>query len=205
MNPMLIHRLRTAASRAARADVTCCSRTVPRAVELDPEQSSAVPAAVAAWCEEMDARGERLGGHVLAPLTEARTIRRRGGEPAVRDEQVSEQAIQIAGFNILDCADLDEALEVAAKNPAADVGVLELRPIVPWRQTWCCRRGGREDDSVADEGQRDHAACRLARAIRRSSTSSCSRSSRPPTADGNVIVEFDVHLFFARARAPGGR
>ena len=39
-------------------------------VELDPEQRSAVPAAVAAWCNEMDARALRLEGHVPGPLTE---------------------------------------------------------------------------------------------------------------------------------------
>ena len=39
-------------------------------VQLDPEQRASVPAAVAAWCEEMDARGVRLEGHVLGPLSE---------------------------------------------------------------------------------------------------------------------------------------
>ena len=98
-------------------------------VQLDPEQRAAVPAAVAAWCEEMDARGVRLDGHVLGPLTEARTIRNRGGELTVGDGPVAEQNVQIAGFNILECADLDEALEVASKNPGANFGILELRPI----------------------------------------------------------------------------
>ena len=100
-------------------------------VQLEPEQRAVVPAAVAAWCEEMDARGVRLQGHVLGPLSEARTIRIRAGETMVGDGPVSEQAVQIAGFNILECADLDEALEVASKNPGASFGILELRPIEP--------------------------------------------------------------------------
>ncbi|HEX4035154.1 MAG TPA: YciI family protein [Solirubrobacteraceae bacterium] len=100
-------------------------------VPLDPEQRATVPAAVAAWCEEMDARGVRLQGDVLGPLSQTRTIQIRGGEMAVGDGPVSEHALQIAGFNILECADLDEALEVAAKNPGASFGVLELRPIEP--------------------------------------------------------------------------
>jgi hypothetical protein len=100
-------------------------------VELDPEQKATVPAAVAAWCDEMDGRGVRLEGHVLGPLAESRTIRSRGGETVVDDGPVSEQSLQIAGFNILDCADLDEALEVASKNPGANFGILELRPIEP--------------------------------------------------------------------------
>jgi hypothetical protein len=100
-------------------------------VQLDAEQRAAVPAAVAAWCEEMDARGVRLQGHVLGPLSEARTIQIRAGEMMVGDGPVSEQTVQIAGFNILECADLDEALEVASKNPGASFGILELRPIEP--------------------------------------------------------------------------
>jgi hypothetical protein len=79
----------------------------------------------------MDARGVRLQGHVLGPLSEARTIQLRAGEVIVDDGPVSEQSLQIAGFNILECADLDEALEVASKNPGASFGILELRPIEP--------------------------------------------------------------------------
>ena len=98
-------------------------------VQLDAEERAAVPAAVAAWCDEMDARGVRLEGHVLGPLTKTRTLQIRAGEVTVGDGPVSEQTLQIAGFNILECVDLDEALEVASKNPGASFGVLELRPI----------------------------------------------------------------------------
>jgi hypothetical protein len=77
----------------------------------------------------MDARGVRLAGHVLAPVTEARTIRVHGDETMIDDGPVTEPSLEIAGFNILECADLDEALEVASKNPGASFGTLELRPI----------------------------------------------------------------------------
>jgi len=98
-------------------------------VQLTPEQRATVPAAVGAWCDEMDSRGVRVGGHVLAPLSATRTIRIREGDLSVDDEPVSEPTLQIAGFNILECADVDEAIEVASKNPGASFGVLELRPI----------------------------------------------------------------------------
>jgi hypothetical protein len=100
-------------------------------VQLDPEQRATIPAAVAAWCDEMDARGVRLDGHVLGPLAETRTIQVRAGETIVGAGPVSEQPPQIAGFNLLECVDLDEAIEVASKNPGASFGVLELRPIEP--------------------------------------------------------------------------
>ncbi|HEX4519431.1 MAG TPA: YciI family protein [Gaiellaceae bacterium] len=100
-------------------------------VQLDPQERAAIPAAVGVWCEEMDERGVRLEGHVLGPLEETRTIRIRHGERRIDEAPVSVQAVQIAGFNILECADLDEALEVASKNPGARFGILELRPIEP--------------------------------------------------------------------------
>ena len=98
-------------------------------VQLDPAQRAKVPSAVAAWCDEMDGRGVRLAGHVLGPIPESRTIRIRDGETKVEDGPPTDQALHIAGFNILECADLDEALEVAAKNPGASFGTLELRAI----------------------------------------------------------------------------
>ena len=97
-------------------------------VQLDPEQRAAIPAAVESWCDEMDARGVRLQGDVLAPIGDARTIQVRDGEVRLTDGPVMEAAVQVAGFNILECADLEEALEVASKNPGAAFGVLELRP-----------------------------------------------------------------------------
>jgi hypothetical protein len=98
-------------------------------VQLTPEQRATVPAAVGAWCDEMDSRGVRLTSHVLAPLSESRTIRVRGGDVSVNDSPLTEQTLQIAGFNILECADVNEAIEVASKNPGASFGILELRPI----------------------------------------------------------------------------
>ncbi|HWG81682.1 MAG TPA: YciI family protein [Gaiellales bacterium] len=99
-------------------------------VQLNPEQRATVPAAVAAWCDEMDARGVRVAGHVLSPVSDARTICVREGELSVDGGPANEQTLHIAGFNILECGDVDEAVEVASKNPGASFGILELRPIV---------------------------------------------------------------------------
>lgn len=65
----------------------------------------------------------------LGRSSDTKTIRVREGELQVADEAVGEQALRIAGFNILECADLKEAIEAASKNPGASFGVLELRPI----------------------------------------------------------------------------
>jgi hypothetical protein len=100
-------------------------------VQIDPQERATIPPAVAAWCDEMEGRGVRLGGHVLASPDESRTIRRRRGEVTVEEGPIAEPGPHIAGFNILECTDLDEAIEVASKNPGASFGILELRPIEP--------------------------------------------------------------------------
>jgi hypothetical protein len=76
----------------------------------------------------MDDRGVRLQGHVLGSVGDAKTVRIRDGELLASDGPAVEAAVQIASFSILECADLEEALEVASKNPGASFGILELRP-----------------------------------------------------------------------------
>jgi hypothetical protein len=99
-----------------------------RTVQLTAEQRSAIPEAVGAWVSEMDARGVREQGHVLQPVGEAATVRVRDGETMIGKGPLLDADPQISGFNILDCADLDEALDVASKHPVATFGVLEVRP-----------------------------------------------------------------------------
>jgi hypothetical protein len=97
-------------------------------VELDADQRASIPAAVESWCTEMDDRGVRLQGHVLGSVGDTKTVRIRDGELLTSDGPAVETPVQIAGFSILECADLEEALEVASKNPGASFGILELRP-----------------------------------------------------------------------------
>jgi hypothetical protein len=97
-------------------------------IELTPEQRTTIGPEVEAWVQEMDARGVRLQGHELAGVQDATTIRVRGGEVVIADGPFAETKELIAGFDLLECADLDEAMEVAAKHPVARLGALELRP-----------------------------------------------------------------------------
>ena len=80
------------------------------------------------WVAENDARGRRLQGDVLAPTTAATTVRVRGGELLVSDGPFAETKEVIVGYDILECADLDEAIEVARTHPMARGGRMELRP-----------------------------------------------------------------------------
>lgn len=79
------------------------------------------------WVSEMDGRGVRLEGRALSP-DEATTVRVRNGELLVSDGPFAETKELMVGYDMLDCADLDEAIEVASKHPLAWRGAMELRP-----------------------------------------------------------------------------
>ena len=85
------------------------------------------------WMKEMDDRGVRVVGSRLASTADATSVRVRAGEVLITDGPFAETKEQIGGFDILECADLDEALEIVSKHPVATLGVLELRP---FREEW---------------------------------------------------------------------
>ncbi|MDQ1539506.1 MAG: hypothetical protein QOH29_232 [Actinomycetota bacterium] len=80
------------------------------------------------WLDEMTARKVRLDGDRLRPSTEATTVRVRGGDVLVTDGPYVETKEQMAGYDIIDAADLDEAIEIASKHPVARFGMIEVRP-----------------------------------------------------------------------------
>jgi len=98
------------------------------ATELRPEEAGQIDRAADAWIEEMTRRGIRLAGQRLRPVSDATTVQVRGGEVLIADGPFAETKEQIAGYDIIDCADLDEAIEVASRHPVATFGKLEVRP-----------------------------------------------------------------------------
>jgi hypothetical protein len=97
---------------------------------LSLEDRSGVMAAHMAFASEMRSRGIMKGGDELHPAAIATTIKVRGGETLKCDGPYAETKEQLGGYYILDCADLDEAIECAAKIPTAKAGSVEIRPIV---------------------------------------------------------------------------
>ncbi|WP_030324531.1 YciI family protein [Streptomyces sp. NRRL B-3229] len=85
-------------------------------------------APVEPWVDELGDRGVRLHGHRLAEPADAVTVRVRGGEVLRTDGPFAETKEYVAGFDILECDSLEEALEAAAKHPVATVGAMEVRP-----------------------------------------------------------------------------
>jgi hypothetical protein len=81
------------------------------------------------------AAGDRIrGGAALFPTATATTVRvtgGRGGEVVTSDGPYAETKEVLGGFYLLECADLDEALALAAQIPAAWDGAVEVRPVIP--------------------------------------------------------------------------
>jgi hypothetical protein len=92
------------------------------------------PEPVDPWVAEMDGRVIRRYGSELAPPGDARTVRVRDSRTIVTDGPFAETKEQIAGFDVLECADLDEAIEVASRHPMARLGLLEIRPFWPFEE-----------------------------------------------------------------------
>ncbi len=74
----------------------------------------------AEWMKTMAERGVLQGGERLRPTTDATTVRVRNGEVLTTDGPFAETKEQLAGYFLVECKDLDEAIEVAAKIPGAD-------------------------------------------------------------------------------------
>ena len=79
--------------------------------------------------------GEKiLGGNALQPTPTATTVRVRGGDRLVTDGPFAETKEQLGGYYLLECKDLDEAIEWAAKIPGARNGSIEVRPIMQFHE-----------------------------------------------------------------------
>jgi hypothetical protein len=96
---------------------------------LSPAEAETRMAAYGAWMEDAGRRGVLQGGERLRPTADATTVRVREGETLSTDGPFAETKEQIGGYYLVDCRDLDEAIELAAGLPAAQTGSIEVRPI----------------------------------------------------------------------------
>jgi hypothetical protein len=97
-------------------------------ITLDEDQQADMVRSSEAWVTETDRSGVRLLGNRLRPVDDATTVRVRAGETLIADGPFAETKEQIAGFDVIECADLDQAIEVAARHPVARYGSVEVRP-----------------------------------------------------------------------------
>jgi len=100
-----------------------------QAAQADEASATAMTAEYFDYTRQIQASGNFVDGARLAPTASATTVRVRDGETLTSDGPFAETKEQVGGYFLVDCKDLDEAIEVAAKLPGAREGSIEVRPI----------------------------------------------------------------------------
>ncbi len=99
-------------------------------VDYDGDVPEEMLAATREWVREMTERGVRQEGAALRPPVEATGVSRRAGKVVTTDGPFAESKEQMGGYDLIDCRDLDEAIEIASKHPVAAVGMVEIRAVI---------------------------------------------------------------------------
>jgi hypothetical protein len=92
-----------------------------------PRETDVMPEFVA-WLRDVESCGASRVGTMLRPPAEAVTVRVRDGQRLLSDGPFAETKEWIAGCEVLECADLDEAIAIASTHPAAGRFPIEIRP-----------------------------------------------------------------------------
>jgi hypothetical protein len=105
--------------------------------EADEGQATAaeresVMQAYNAFTKEVQDRGVFVGGEALHPTSSATTVRAKNGKAVTTDGPFAETKEQLGGYYILNCKDLNEAIQYAGKIPGAKFGSIEVRPIMEY-------------------------------------------------------------------------
>ncbi|WP_328498184.1 YciI family protein [Streptomyces sp. NBC_00414] len=97
--------------------------------ELSPEEIAEDPR-FTSYIDRVRGSGVVKGGARLRPAADATTVRVQGDEVLLSDGPFAETKEYIAGFDIIEVADLDEAIALASRHPAAlGGGSVEVRPV----------------------------------------------------------------------------
>lgn len=88
-------------------------------------------ASIHRWIDASSQRGVRVRGAPLKPSAQAITIQVRDGALARRNGPFSDSRDQIAAFELIECADVEEAVEIASSHPMAAAATIEIRPVWP--------------------------------------------------------------------------
>lgn len=91
--------------------------------------TEALIADIVAWIGDMEVRGIRKYGNPLRPPGDAKTVRVRAGEALVTDGPSADTSEKMAAYELIECAGIEEALDVASRHPMAKAATIEVRPI----------------------------------------------------------------------------
>ena len=107
-----------------------CLIYTDESMEATEAEQQAVMGAYWAFTEAVNKAGVNKGGDALMPTSMATTVRVRDGKTVTTDGPFAETKEQLGGYYMLECANLDEAIEWAAKIPGAAFGSIEVRPVM---------------------------------------------------------------------------
>lgn len=83
-----------------------------------------------AHADELRRKGTLLDAQMLEDARTARTIRVRGGKRSILDGPFTETKELLAGYNLIEAEDIDEAVRLACEWPWAETGCIEVRPVI---------------------------------------------------------------------------
>ena len=83
------------------------------------------------YTNDIKKKGNYIGGEALQPVSTATTVKVKDGKTLTTDGPFAETREQLGGFYLVEAKDLDEAIALAARIPAAPTGSIEVRPIMP--------------------------------------------------------------------------
>jgi hypothetical protein len=94
------------------------------------EESAQVMADYGKFTQDIRTSGHYLGGNALQPTPTASTVRLRNGSVSTTDGPFAETKEQLGGYYLIEGRDLNDAIQVASRIPAARDGSIEVRPIM---------------------------------------------------------------------------
>jgi len=101
---------------------------------LSPSEKASVGRDSMEYDKELDRSGHYIVAEALNPVNTARTVQVRRGKAKIVDGPFAETKEHLGGFILIDAANIDEAVEIAAKIPLAKLGSIEVRPVMTFDQ-----------------------------------------------------------------------
>lgn len=102
------------------------------AAAMSPEDRAGVFERYRLFTEEIVKSGHFKAGDALEVVKNATSVRVKGGETVTTDGPFAETKEQLGGYYLIEAKDLDEAISIAARIPAAETGTIEVRPILQY-------------------------------------------------------------------------